>query len=171
MSLRVEGVHGNIHGDERLRRLHEKLLPLGAVEKVCLSRKDAARNRIRVLSDKAREVLIDVPRGLTIKHGDVLSYDDSGMVVAEWTPEETLIITIAPGRDWRDQVEVGSRLGYILGMKHLPLFVSRNEILVPIEESREDFTKMFAALPGISTRVEKRILEESPAIAGYEHVH
>ena len=171
MSIRVESIQGNIHGDEKLHRLYDKLLPIGGVERVRLSRKDASRNRMRVLSDKAREILIDVPRGSTIRHGDVLSHDDDGILVVEWTPEETMIITITPGRDWKDQVDVASRLGYILGIKHLPLFVSGNEVLVPIEGSREDFTKTFADLRGISIRFEKRILEVSPVITGYEHVH
>jgi urease accessory protein UreE len=170
MSLRIEGIEGNVGRDEELGKLHAELLPRGGVERVAMSRRDATKNRQRVTSDKGREVIIDVPRGITIGNGDVLSHDHNSILVVEWMPEETLILTIERSSDWEERVERATRLGYLLGMKHFHPFLSGSEILVPVEEnSKEEMLKLFGAMKGIKLRFEKRILEKSEEAPSYEH--
>jgi len=170
----VEGVEGNINTDEPLRRLYAKLLEIGGVEKVFLSRKEAGKNRLRTTSNSGREIMIDVARGTTIRHGDVLSSDENRMLVAEWLPEETMIIGIMPAQDqnFRAQTMLAIKLGYICGIKHLPLFVEGTEILIPVDEgsSKDDIARSFSNVQGINMRFEKRILEHEPIeVSGHEH--
>ncbi len=170
MSLRVEAVKGNVRTDEELGRLHARLLAEGRVERVTISRGDATKNRQRTTSTGGREVIIDVPRGVTIRHGDVLSHDEASILVVEWMPEETLILTIRRSAEWRDQVERATRLGYLLGMKHFHPFLSGSEVLVPVEEnSKEEMLKLFGAMEGLSLRFEKRILEKSEEAPADDH--
>lgn len=115
--------------------------------------------------------MIDVPRGTTLKHGDVLYLGEDEILTVEWLPEETMVITLSPPQDWRERVETAAKIGYILGIKHFPLFPRGNEIVVPIEGSKEDLSKAFASFGGISIKFEKRILDLEPEILGYEHTH
>ncbi|MBI3115733.1 MAG: hypothetical protein HYZ12_00165, partial [Thaumarchaeota archaeon] len=80
-------------------------------------------------------------------------------------------ITLSPLKDWRERVETAAKIGYILGIKHFPLFPKGNEIVVPTEGSKEDLSKAFASFSGITIRLEKRILDLEPEILGYEHTH
>ena len=170
MSLRVEAIKGNIHKDEDLRKLHEELLRLGGVEKVAISRRDATKNRQRVTSDRGREVIIDIPRGIRIGNGDVLIRELGSLLVVELVPEETVVLTVENANDWKKQVERTARLGYLLGLKHFHPFIADNEIIVPVEEkSREEMPKVFGTFEGVSVRFEKRVLEESGEDPPFEH--
>lgn len=169
MSVRVEGIEGNINGDEKFRQLYAKHLSAGRVDRVILSRREAAKVRMRTTSQGGLDVIIDVPRGTTIKHGDVLSLEGDRMLVAEWSPEEAMIIAIDTSGDCRKRVETATRLGYILGMKHFPLFVEGNEILVPVEGAEEDLARQLGTLVGINTRSERRILGLPQEVAEHEH--
>ena len=170
MSLRIETIQGNLSKNGDLQRLHARLLVEGGVETVTISRMDATKNRQRLVTDRGREVIIDVPRGMTIGRGDVLGHDLKSILVVEWLPEETFILTIERSDDWREQVERAVRIGYLLGMKHFHPFLSGSEIRVPVEEkTKEEMLKLFSEIKGVSLRFENRILEESEQAPAYEH--
>lgn len=171
MSLKVENVKGNINRDESLHRLFHDLSSKGGVDRIFLQRREATKNRLRIPSERGRDVMIDVPRGTIIRHGDVLDFDKQQILIAEWLPEETMIVNISSAENWKERVEIAVKIGYILGIKHFQLFALGNEILIPIEGSKEDLSKALANFPGISTKVEKRILDPQPELTGYEHAH
>jgi len=171
LSLRVEAVMGNVYRDERLGRRFHDLLSKDRADRIRLSRRDAAKNRLRVTSQRGTDVLIDVPRGTTLKHGDVLHLGEDEILTVEWLPEETMVVTLSPHEDWREGVETAARIGYMLGIKHFPLFPKGNEIVIPIEGSKEDLSKVLSSFGGVSLKVEKRILDVEPEILGYEHTH
>jgi len=169
MTIRVEKIRGNIRTDTELRKWFEALTAQQRAEKVLLSRKDAAKNRLRVTSDKGREVIIDVPRGTLIRNGDVLEVNDEYMLVVEWSAEETAVITANPSGRPEENIELGVKLGYILGIKHWPLAVDGNSIYIPIESSREAVTKAFSHLSNIEISYERRIVEPHPEDVSHEH--
>jgi urease accessory protein len=169
MSVRVEKIEGNVKRDEKFRQLYDEHLSAGRVDRVILTRREASKIRIRTTSEGGIDVMIDVPRGTTIRHGDVLSLERDRMLIAEWSPEEAMIIAIETSGDCKELVETATRLGYILGMKHFPLFVEGNEILVPVEGADDDVARQLGTLAGISVRREKRILERPREVAGHEH--
>lgn len=171
MSLRIEEIAGNINRDQRLNGIYRDMVSRGAVDRILLQRRDATKNRLRVSSERGSDVMIDVPRGTTLRHGDVLHLDDSKILVVEWLPEETMIITFSAAEDWKERVETASKIGYVLGIKHFPLFATGNEIVIPIGGSKEDLSKAFASFADINIRFEKRILDLPPEIIGYEHTH
>ncbi len=171
LSLRVEEVRGNVYRDENLRQMFRDLSSKDRVDRVHLARRDAAKNRLRLTSQRGTDVMIDVPRGTTLKHGDVLYLGEDEMLIVEWLPEETMVITLSFPKDWTERVETATKIGYILGIKHFPLFPRGNEVVVPIEGSKEDLSKVFASFGGISIKFEKRILDLEPEILGYEHAH
>ena len=170
MSIRVERVEGNINDDSKLRKLHDLLADKGSLEHVLISRKESTKSRLRLVSDRGREVIIDVPRGVKLRHGDVLSSNENHMLVAEWIREDTMIITVSSKQNWEKQVQLGVKLGYILGIKHWPLCVDGNTIFVPVEDAREDTAKPFSSLEGIDIKFEERILETSETSLN-EHSH
>src|SRR2546428_14156866 len=69
LSLRVEAVMGNVYRDERLGRRFHDLLSKDRADRIRLPRRDAAKNRLRVTSQRGTDVLIDVPRGTTLSTG------------------------------------------------------------------------------------------------------
>ncbi len=159
-----------MYTDDGLRAEHARLLASGGVEKVSIGRGEATKNRMRVVSDRGKDVIIDVPRGLTIRDGDVLAGDGDWMLVVEWLPEDALILTVDRSADWKEQVERAVRLGYVLGMKHFHPFIAGNEVVVPVEGDRESMLKAFATMKELSCRVEKRVLREAQE-AQVEHGH
>lgn len=171
LSLRIEEIKGNINRDQELKHIYQDLLSRGAVDRVLLQRRDATRNRLRISSERGTDVMIDVPRGTTLRHGDVLYLGENKILIVEWQPEETMIITLSAAEDWKERVESAAKIGYILGIKHFPLFATGNEIVIPIEGSKENFSKSFASFAGINIRFEKRILDLEPEMIGYEHTH
>ena len=171
MSLRIEEITGNINRDQGLNGIYRDLMSRGAADRILLQRRDATKSRLRVSSERGTDVMIDVPRGTTLRHGDVLYVGDNKILVVEWLPEETMIITMSAAEDWKERVETAAKIGYILGIKHFPLFAVGTEIVVPIEGSKEDLSKAFATFAGINIRFEKRILDVEPEMIGHEHTH
>lgn len=171
MSLRVEEVKGNVNRDDELNRIYHDLASKGQVDRVFLQRREATKSRLRVSSERGRDVMIDVPRGTTLRHGDLLDFKDEHMLVVEWLPEDTAILTFSSSENWKERVETAAKVGYVLGIKHFPLFARESEILIPIEGSKEDLSKSFAGFHGLTIRVEKRILDLQPELTGFEHTH
>lgn len=170
MAIRIEKIQGNIRTDAELRKQFEVFSAQSRIEKVLLSRKDAAKNRLRVTSNNGREVLIDVPRGTIIRHGDVLDFNEEYMLVAEWYPEDTAVITAQPSdKHHDDDIELGVQMGYVLGIKHWPLSVEGRRIYVPVEASREAVTKAFSHLARIEICFESRIIEPHSEDLNHEH--
>ncbi len=171
LTLRIEEVKGNINRDQELNHIYHDLLSRGAVDRIFLQRRDATKSRLRISSERGTDVMIDVPRGTSLRHGDVLSLGEDRILVVELTPEESMIITFSAADDWKERVETAAKIGYILGIKHFPLFAVGTEIVIPIEGSKEDLSKAFASFAGINIRFEKRILDLEPEMIGHEHTH
>lgn len=171
LSLRIEEIKGNINRDQELKHIYQDLLSRGAVDRVLLQRRDATRNRLRISSERGTDVMIDVPRGTTLRHGDLLYLGEDKILIVEWQPEETMIITLSAAEDWKERVESAAKIGYILGIKHFPLFAVGNEIVIPTEGSKEDLSKAFASFANLSIRFERRILDFQPEMIEYDHTH
>lgn len=169
MAIRVEKIQGNIRTDIELRKKFEELAGQLRIEKIFLSRKNASKNRLRVTSNKDREILIDVPRGTTIRHGDVLDMNDEHMLIAEWCQEDTAVITAQPSDKHDDNIELGVKLGYVLGIKHWPLSAEGRRVYVPVEASRADVTKAFSHITHIEINFERRIIETILEYVGHEN--
>src|SRR3989442_13451044 len=159
LSLRVEAVMGNVYRDERLGRRFHDLLSKDRADRIRLPRRDAAKNRLRVTSQRGTDVLIDVPRGTTLKHGDVLLLGEDEILTVEGLPEETMIVTLSPHEDWRERVETAARIGYMLGIKHIPLLPEGNETVIAIEGSKEELSTAPSSFGGESLKGAKTILE------------
>src|SRR5438093_12681748 len=93
LSLRVEAVMGNVYRDERLGRRFHDLLSKDRADRIRLPRRDAAKNRLRVTSQRGTDVLIDVPRGRTLKHGDVIHMCDDEIISLDWMNEDKMCVT------------------------------------------------------------------------------
>ena len=83
----------------------------GALETVRIARVDAPRRRMRLITDRGRDVALALPRDAALEDGAVLHADESLMIVARIDGGPRLRLTPADAAS-------GLRLGYFCGNLH-----------------------------------------------------
>lgn len=104
----------------------------GTREWVTLPRADMARRRLRVRTDKGREIAIALPRQTALYDGAVLYLDESVAVVARVEAEEWL--RLRP----RD-LSAALMLGYHAGNLHWRARFDEGDLLVAVERERATY--------------------------------
>jgi len=101
------------------------------VEYLVLNREDAARKRLRAITDKGSECLIAIPRNEALSDGAVLELGDRALVV-RMADERWLTLRA------RDQ-SAALELGYFCGNLHWRVRFLRDRILVALEGPEQDY--------------------------------
>jgi urease accessory protein len=149
------------------------------VEEVTVDSCDAAKRRLRLVTEAGTDVAIDLPRGSFLDDGAVIADDGTRIVVVRRKPEPALVIRFAPGLTREQLAAAAARVGHAFGNQHTPLDVSGEELLVPITTSADVAveTVRTLGLDGVSVEVgERRLACHAPAPAGgrnhhHEHSH
>lgn len=102
------------------------------VENVYLEWDDINKRILRKTTDKGREIGLTINTGKPFQDGDVIYIDDQTIVVLRMT--ETDVISVRP----QDITEMG-HICYALGNRHLPIFIEREEVVVPFEPTTWSF--------------------------------
>jgi urease accessory protein len=110
--------------------LHE-LSHQGQVEYLVLGREDAARKRLRAVTDKGTECLIAISRSETLADGAVLELGDAAVVV-RMADDRWLALQA------RDQ-SAALELGYFCGNLHWRVRFIPDRILIALEGPEEDY--------------------------------
>jgi urease accessory protein len=110
--------------------LHE-LSHQGRVEYLVLDQDDAARKRLRTITDKGTECLIAIPRNESLADGAVLALDDAAVVV-RMADERWLAL------EPRDR-SAALELGYFCGNLHWRVRFIPDRILISLEGPEEDY--------------------------------
>ncbi len=129
------------------------------VDHVVIDHDRRHRRRLLLTTQSGREVLLDLPRPMRLRHGDGLLLEDGDIIRVEARPEALLEIT---GADL-------TRIAWHLGNRHLPVQLVGEHIRIRRDHVIED---MVEQLGGHVDHIEAPFDPEAGAHAGgHQHQH
>jgi urease accessory protein len=108
--LRLNRVLGQASDPALFDRLHE-LQHHGRVERILIGSEDAARHRLRVLTDAGTECAIALPRDQRLANGSILFLEGDRAILVAMREEE--VLKLAPA-----DAAAALELGYFAGNMH-----------------------------------------------------
>ena len=160
--LEVNSPIGNIFLDEEFDELKS-----GNSEKLKISRMELEKRILRRKTDRGTDVGLNLESGVKLRHGDVIKNGDMKIVV-EQLPEKIITVRLKN----KEMTEVMVLLGHIIGNRHRPISIKRDEISFPIQadSEKEVFTKLFQSIINhIEMTVEERIFSPHSGDDTHEH--
>jgi urease accessory protein len=133
----------------------------GAADQVSIDYDRRYRRRILLRTDAGKDVLLDLPQAVRLRHGDGLRLEDGGIVGVVARPEKLLEIHA------HSDAEL-VRIAWHLGNRHLPVQLIRDRIRI-----RDDhvIAEMVELLGGHWEKIEAPFDPEAGAYAGGHHHH
>ena len=160
--IEVNSPIGNIFLDEEFDELKS-----GNSEKLKISRMELEKRILRRKTDRGTDIGLNLDTGVKLHNGDIIKNGDTKIVV-EQLPEK--IITVKLKNEKMTDVMV--LLGHIIGNRHRPVSIKRDEISFPIQadSEKEVFTKLFQSIINhIEMTVEERIFSPNSGADTHEH--
>ena len=116
---------------------------------------DAAKRRLRGVTDTGTDVAVDLGRGSYLAHGAVLDDDGERIVIVERRPEEAVVVRLSLALPAVQLAEQAARLGHAFGNQHVPIEVEGGELRIPITTSVEiaQATVLALGLEGVTIEV------------------
>jgi len=145
----------------------EAVLPAGSwdaaseIDRVLIDFDRRHRRRILLHTEQGREVLLDLPQAVRLRHGDGLAVDQGGIVRVCAKPEALLEIHAHDP----DQMV---RIAWHLGNRHLPVQLLDDRIRIRADHVIRD---MVQGLGGHVDDIEAPFDPEAGAYAGGHHHH
>lgn len=128
------------------------------IEKVQLEWFELDKRLLRKVTDRGTDVGIMMDGSQRLRQGDILYSDDQKIIAIELLLAETIVL------EPQTMVEM-AQVGYQLGNRHTPIFMEKEQILVPFDST---IVELFQKLQ-IPTKVEKRRLEYALQPASSHH--
>lgn len=129
--LRIDAVIGNADEDDWPERLRD-----ARIDVLVLDQAEAQKSRLRKATEGGRDVAISLDRGVQLRDGDVLLWDDSTLVavVARIDLKDVLVIELAALATASREVALATsiELGHALGNQHWPAVVKGTKVYVPL---------------------------------------
>ena len=119
------------------------------IVELIVSREDAMRGRIRTRASDGEDVVIDLPRGKVINHGDMIPSSQQGhLYKIDISPEPVLKVALKKSGTSED-LENAIKLGYHLGTRHLEVLIEEDAVFIPISIGESTIRKILdsASLP------------------------
>ncbi len=160
--LEVNAPIGNIFHDKGFAELKKKNF-----EKLLVSRMDLEKRILRRKTDHGTDIGLKLESGIKIRHGDVIKNGDE-VIVIEQLPEKVISVRLKT----KSTNEVMVLLGHIIGNRHRPISIQKEEILFPIQaDSEKDvFIKLFHSIIGhIDITVKEQIFSPHSGADVHEH--
>ena len=160
--LEINSPIGNIFHDEKFNNLENRNF-----EKLEISRMELEKRILRRKTDRGTDVGLNLEPGMTLCNGDVIQNGDS-MIVIKQLPEKVISVKL---RD-KNNIDVLVLLGHIIGNRHRPISIQKEEVLFPIQSDseKEVFTKLFHdIIDHIDMNIEERIFLPNTGADVHEH--
>jgi len=160
--LKVNSPIGNIFLDEGFDDLKD-----GNFERLKISRMELEKRILRRKADRGTDVGFNLDPGVKLRHGDVIKNGDMKIII-EQLPEKVISVRLKT----KNITDVMVLLGHIIGNRHRPISIQRDEISFPIQadSEKEVFTKLFQSIiDHIEMTVEERIFSPHSGADVHEH--
>jgi len=159
--LKVRSPIGNI--------FHEDFndLQIENFEKLYLSRIELEKKILRKITDHNTDVGISLEPGVKLRHGDIIKNGDTRIII-EQLPEKVISVRLKT----KNMTDVMVLLGHIIGNRHRPIAIRREEILFPIQadSEKEVFVKLFQSIiKYIEIKVEEQVFSPHSGADIHEH--
>ncbi|HEY6404924.1 MAG TPA: hypothetical protein VIX38_02470 [Nitrososphaeraceae archaeon] len=142
-----------------------------SAEVVRVSRTEAERIRMRKISDKGNDVVIELPQNSRLKDGDVLLSTAEKMLVVEITPEMVAVVSLKNIND-HHLFKTAVRIGHTIGNLHRPIRLEDNKIFLPIQaESELDLLRKLFSPMGEHVEVSSTYIVFEPEDGTNVHEH
>lgn len=142
-----------------------------SAEIVRVSRTEAERIRMRKISDKGNDVVIELPQNSRLKDGDVLLSTAEKMLVVEITPEMVAVVSLKNIND-HHLFKTAVRIGHTIGNLHRPIRLEDNKIFLPIQaESELDLLRKLFSPMGEHVEVSSTYIVFEPEDGTNVHEH
>ena len=136
-------------------------LPKNA-ESIRLYRGEMQKSRLRRMTDRGTDVGLDLPRGTTLHHGDVL-YGEDATITIQQISETVGVIRPAAGSV---PTESWMLAAHVIGNMHRPVRVHHDRIIFPMQDSeRETFMQMLHNIGSDVFRIEVTSMIFTPHVA------
>ena len=160
--LEVNSPIGNIFRDKVFGELKN-----GNFESLMVSRIDLEKRILRKKTDLGTDVGLNLESGIKLRHGDVIKNGDKMIVIVQ-LPEKVISVKIKN----KNIVDVTVLLGHIIGNRHRPISINKEEILFPIQtySEKEVFIKLFQSIINhIEITVDEQIFVPHSGADIHEH--
>jgi urease accessory protein len=146
--ITIDSVIGNINKNINLNQKYMEMYHKKVCEVVKISRLESQRVRMRKTSNKGTDIVLILPQGTQLRHGDVIMVTEEKMVIVEMEPENVAVIEIKDNVRNHDIIEIPVRVGHTIGNLHRPVKLEGNKIYFPIQADSEleIFRKLFAPI-------------------------
>jgi urease accessory protein UreE len=133
-------------------------------EEITVSREQAAHGRLKALSPRGEDVIIDLPRGGLVHNGDVFGPSESGAYFkVKVMAEDVMQVTLK-----EDAGTAGNalRLGIGLGGHHLEALVEGDSVFLPLNIPSDKLERILnqTGLP-LTIKLVNRVID--PESSGY----
>jgi len=135
--LRVSHYLGNIHTDSTLTDKVTQWERAGTLDEVTIDEREAYKSRLRLHTNKGRELGFFLPRGTKITNGDIFALEnEEGGVLIHLSLQEVMVLTPLPCHSAAERLSRAVRLGHVLGNQHWPVAVVEEQVFVPVSLDR-----------------------------------
>ena len=137
----------------------------GRIVEVGIKRTEAMRGRLRMKAPDGADLVVDLPRGMSIKDGDIFGPSAQGTYYRTRIEQEpVLMVTMKKTGD--GMIEDALRLGYTLGNHHLEVLIDDGRAYIPAVIGADKIGKIIGkAGIDVDTQVIHRVI--SPGTSGY----
>ena len=129
--LVIETITGNLHDTVWKTRLEHATL-----DWLALDQWEAQKSRLRKMSQNGIDLAISLPRGVLLRDGDVLVWDEArqAAIVARVNLKEVMVVELGALQTQASEVLIRTcvELGHALGNQHWPAVVKGNRVFIPL---------------------------------------
>jgi len=136
-------------------------------EKLKISRLELEKRILRRKTDHGTDVGLNLEPGVKLRNGDVIKNGDA-IIVVEQLPEKVISVKLKT----KNIIDVMVLLGHIIGNRHRPISIQKEEILFPIQADSEleVFTKLFQNIINhVEMSIEEQIFSPNSGADVHEH--
>ena len=160
--LEVNSTIGNIFDGKEFANLKK-----GNFEILLISRMDLEKRILRKKTNLGTDVGLKLEPGIKLHHGDIIKNGDK-IIIIEQLPEKVISVKIKN----KNTIDVMVLLGHIIGNRHRPISIHKEEILFPIQANseKEIFIKLFQSIINhIEITVDEQIFVSHSGANIHEH--
>ncbi|HXG18234.1 MAG TPA: hypothetical protein VNN62_04075 [Methylomirabilota bacterium] len=128
---------GNVHLQPDIAAQAARWRAEDCLDEATIEERQTGKSRLRLRTQRGREVGLILPRGLTLADGDVFAVENErGGVLLHVAPQEVMVLTPLDSREDPARFSWLVRLGHVLGNQHWPVVVTGEQILTPVTVDR-----------------------------------
>ena len=132
----IETIIGNIH-----EAAWKACLEQATLDWLVFDQWEAQKSRLRKLSQDGMDLAISLPRGILLRDGDVLVWDESrqAAIIARVTLKDVMVVELGSLQIQTPEVFIRTcvDLGHALGNQHWPAVVKGNRVFIPLTVDKQ----------------------------------